>query len=84
MIDQTPTALKSALEMLGFFNVYHGEDAFYLNPRDCEMWMEALDAKFYGKGKKYSRKEFDQLLGHCQVCFFPSTRDPSRYFDCSG
>ncbi|KAM0798917.1 P-loop containing nucleoside triphosphate hydrolase protein [Usnea florida] len=72
------TSLKSALEMLGFFNVYHGEDAFFLNPRDCEMWMEALDAKYHGKGTKYSRKEFDQLLGHCQavsdmpaICFGP-------------
>ncbi|KAJ6131843.1 hypothetical protein N7471_007058 [Penicillium samsonianum] len=72
------TSLKSALEMLGYFNVYHGEDAFFLNPRDCDMWMEALHAKYDGRGTNFTRKEFDQLLGHCQVvsdmpaiCFGP-------------
>jgi hypothetical protein len=29
--------------------------------------MQALRAKFDGKGKPWGRKEFDQLLGHCQV-----------------
>ena len=29
--------------------------------------MEALEAKFDGKGKLYGRKEFDKLLGHCQA-----------------
>lgn len=31
------------------------------------MWNEAFDAKFEGKGKLFTRKEWDQLLGHCQV-----------------
>ena len=30
------------------------------------MWMEALEAKYDGKGKPYGRAEFDKLLGHCQ------------------
>jgi hypothetical protein len=30
------------------------------------MWMEAIEAKFDGKGKPYGRAEFDKLLGHCQ------------------
>ena len=37
------------------------------NPRDCEMWQEAYDAKFHGKGKRFGRAEFDKLLGHCQA-----------------
>lgn len=32
-----------------------------------EMWSEAIDAKFEGKGKPYGREEFDKLLGHCQA-----------------
>lgn len=27
------------------------------------MWMEALEAKYDGKGKPYGRAEFDKLLG---------------------
>lgn len=48
------------------------------NPRDCEMWLEALQAKYDGKGKPFGREQFDQLLGHCQAisdapatCFTP-------------
>lgn len=31
------------------------------------MWLEALEAKFDGKGKPYGRAEFDKLFGHCQA-----------------
>lgn len=31
------------------------------------MWLDAMRAKFDGKGKRFGRKEFDQLLGHCQA-----------------
>jgi Sulfotransferase domain len=37
------------------------------NQRDAEMWLEAFEAKFEGKGKPYGREEFDKLLGHCAV-----------------
>ena len=30
---------------------------------EAEMWGEAIDAKFFGKGKPFGRKEWDQLLG---------------------
>lgn len=37
------------------------------------MWLEALEAKYDGKGKPYGRAEFDKLLGHCQaVCNMPA------------
>lgn len=29
----------------------------------------SFEAKYHGKGTKFSKKEFDQLLGHCQVGF---------------
>ncbi|KAJ5785498.1 uncharacterized protein N7503_010710 [Penicillium pulvis] len=60
-------SLTSALKFLGFQHAYHGRDALTINPRDCELWWEALQAKYEGKGKEFGRKEFDQLLGHCQV-----------------
>lgn len=60
-------SIKEALQFLGINPVYHGYQAVFDNPRDCEMWNEALDAKFNGKGKPYGREEFDKLLGHCQA-----------------
>ncbi|KAM3066198.1 hypothetical protein ACMFMG_012141 [Clarireedia jacksonii] len=41
-------------------------------PRDCEMWMCALRAKYDGIGN-FEKKDWDALLGHCQaVCDFPA------------
>ncbi|KAL5315164.1 hypothetical protein ACEPPN_017815 [Leptodophora sp. 'Broadleaf-Isolate-01'] len=41
-------------------------------PRDCEMWMQALHAKFDNQGN-FEKKDWDMLLGHCQaVCDFPA------------
>ena len=37
------------------------------NPKDSLMWREAIEAKFYGKGKKYTREDFDKVLGNCEV-----------------
>ncbi len=36
------------------------------NPPDCLMWHDALLAKYDGVGE-FGRKEWDQLLGDCQV-----------------
>jgi hypothetical protein len=33
--------------------------------KDDGLWVEAYQAKFEGKGKKWGRKEWDALLGHC-------------------
>lgn len=55
--------------MLGFNDVYHGYAAAFENPKDCEMWMAALTAKYDGIGKCFGRHEFDQLMGHCEVQF---------------
>lgn len=59
-------ATSNALKLLGINECYHGWHPIFGNPRDNEMWMEALEAKFDGKGKPYGREEFDKLLGHCQ------------------
>lgn len=52
--------------MLSIYEFYHGFQAILNNPRDNEMWLEALEAKFDGKGKPYGLEEWDKLLGHCQ------------------
>ncbi|KAF7324075.1 hypothetical protein MKEN_00629900 [Mycena kentingensis (nom. inval.)] len=55
-------ALTAALEMLGYIETNHGFKVL-ANSQDWELWNEAIDAKFYGKGKLYGRKEWDALLG---------------------
>ncbi|MCJ1394123.1 hypothetical protein MMC18_007001 [Xylographa bjoerkii] len=58
---------KAALEQLGYNDVYHMVTAMK-NPKDYDMWAEAFNAKFHGKGKMFGRKEWDQLLGDCAAC----------------
>lgn len=31
-------------------------------------WIEALEAKFEGKGTPYGREQFDEILGDFEVC----------------
>ena len=43
------------------------------NPPDALMWMDALTAKYDGKGKPFTREDWDQLLGDAQaICDWPS------------
>ncbi|KAJ7154064.1 P-loop containing nucleoside triphosphate hydrolase protein [Mycena filopes] len=64
---RTGTAsMRTALEMLGYKDTHHMH-AVLQNPPEVDMWNEAIDAKFLGKGKPYGRAEWDQLLGHCQA-----------------
>lgn len=58
--------MQTALEQLGYGPCYHMVSNFQ-NPMECEMWTEAFNAKFHDKGRKYSKKDWDQLLGHCQA-----------------
>lgn len=59
-------ALRQALQRLGYVNTYHMMCASVENPPDCLMWMDALSAKYEGR-TEFGRKEWDQLLGNCQV-----------------
>lgn len=54
--------MQQALNILGF-PCYHGI-THITNIRDTEMWNEALDAKFFGKGKQFKREDWDALLGN--------------------
>ncbi|KAJ7203985.1 P-loop containing nucleoside triphosphate hydrolase protein [Mycena rebaudengoi] len=60
------SSMRTALQMLGYSEIYHMQSVLG-NPLEAAMWQEAMDAKFLGKGKKYGRAEWDQLLGHCQA-----------------
>ncbi|PYI32245.1 NAD dependent epimerase/dehydratase [Aspergillus indologenus CBS 114.80] len=60
-------SLMDALRILGYHEAYHGYQAMISNPRDCEMWLKALRAKYDGVGQRFGREEWDKLLGHCQA-----------------
>ncbi len=62
------TAMRAALLQLGFNDCYHMLSIMDENPKDADMWVEAFEAKFEGKGKPYGKEEWDKLLGHCMVC----------------
>ncbi|MCJ1434259.1 hypothetical protein MMC27_003626 [Xylographa pallens] len=60
-------SIKAGLEQIGYKNVYHMTSAMK-NPKDCDMWTQAFNAKYHGKGQMLGRKEWDQLLGDCDAC----------------
>ena len=59
-------SMQEAFRILGYPNPYHYSSMFE-NARDSDMWCEALDAKYRPSPDRtpYTRKDFDQLLGHC-------------------
>ena len=65
--------MRAALIELGFVDCYHMFSIIEENPKDADLWVEAFEAKFQGKGKLWGREEFDQVLGHCMVFSFPTT-----------
>ena len=70
MLTIGPPALRQALLDLGYSDVYHYAAILNENPRDAEMWNDALDAKYDPSGthkKPFTRKDWDQLLGHCMA-----------------
>lgn len=58
-------SIRVALKMLGYDDCYHGYSCLHENPPDNELWLEAADAKFRGKGKPYTKEQWDSLLGDC-------------------
>ncbi|KAJ7099772.1 hypothetical protein C8R44DRAFT_888460 [Mycena epipterygia] len=50
------------LEMIGYKETKHGW-AVWKNPSELAMWTEAINAKFFGKGKLYERADWGRLLG---------------------
>lgn len=56
-----PKAMQVALNILGL-NCYHSIE-FFRNIADCKAWNAAQDAKFFGQGNKFTRSQWDALLG---------------------
>lgn len=56
-------SLFTGLEQLGF-KPYHMSKAIQSPRSNLDVWREGIDAKFYGKGKKWGREEFDKILGN--------------------
>ncbi|KAF2195141.1 hypothetical protein K469DRAFT_722441 [Zopfia rhizophila CBS 207.26] len=54
-------SMMAAYNILGL-TTYHGFD-FIVRPDDQVEWENAIDAKFYGKGRLFEREDFDALLG---------------------
>ncbi|KAI1378238.1 hypothetical protein F4677DRAFT_412588 [Hypoxylon crocopeplum] len=53
-------SLADALERLGIAPVYHMREVGKNHHQ--ALWIEALDAKFEGRGKPFDREKFDQIL----------------------
>lgn len=61
------------MKQLGYVDTYHMMNCSIENPPDALLWMDALRAKYDGTGKKFTRKDWDKLLGNCQaVCDWPA------------
>lgn len=80
MADYCGIALRIALERLGYVKCYHMMSASMENPPDCLMWHDALCAKYDGVGE-FGRKEWDQLLGECQVGRHGTQKSPKGVGD---
>lgn len=59
--------MKTALNKLGYHS-YHMEQCLMNWKRfHPHYWLEALRAKYQGKGKQYGQNEFDKVLGEYDV-----------------
>ncbi|KAJ7457030.1 hypothetical protein FB451DRAFT_1183541 [Mycena latifolia] len=56
-------SMRAALKILGRNETYHTPE----NPPDIDMWIDALNSRFFGRGPKIAGQEWEQLLGHCQI-----------------
>jgi hypothetical protein len=64
--------MRQAMKELGYVDTYHMMSTSVENPPDALMWLDAFAAK-YENGPPFTRKNWDQLLGHCQaVCDWPA------------
>ncbi|KAI9148056.1 hypothetical protein HJFPF1_11878 [Paramyrothecium foliicola] len=73
-LGRTGTAsMRAAMKQMGYVDTYHMMNCSIENPPDALMWMDALTAKYDGKGKPFTREDWDQLLGNAQaVCDWPA------------
>ncbi|TVY91637.1 hypothetical protein LAWI1_G007323, partial [Lachnellula willkommii] len=64
-------SLADALNILGYPKIYHMREVG--KNQHQTKWIEALEAKFEGKGKVFGREEFDSFLsGYNAVADYPA------------
>lgn len=56
-------SMHKAMTVLGYPNPYHFSSILD-NVLDCDLWLQALNAKFHGKGPVPRKPFWDALLGH--------------------
>lgn len=54
-------SLMAALQILGY-TPYHMTIAMDHSSRDLPLWLSALQAKFGGKGRRWQKEEFENML----------------------
>ena len=54
--------MRKALVQLAYVDTYHGFVPAFENPQDCEMWLDAMHAKYDGRSKPFGRAEFDYFV----------------------
>ncbi|XXH04670.1 hypothetical protein Hte_011089 [Hypoxylon texense] len=70
-------SLADALERLGIGPVYHMREVGKNHHQ--ALWIEALDAKFEGRGEPYDREKFDRILGNYEALSdYPAAIFPSE------
>jgi hypothetical protein len=62
-----PTALYTALDKLGYRSYHYIETRYNKKHNHIRCWLEALNAKLYGTGKRYGGPEFDKVLAKYTV-----------------
>ncbi|KAL8855669.1 MAG: hypothetical protein Q9178_007680 [Gyalolechia marmorata] len=67
MLRTGTLSMQAALEELGYHSTHHMQHVFQNPGSECIMWKEALEAKYQNKGRKFTKEDWDQLLGHCQA-----------------
>ena len=55
-----------ALQELGYGEVYHKRSA-YASGRNVELWIQALEAKYKGRGTPFARDQWDSIFGDRKV-----------------
>ena len=59
--------MMAAYQELGY-TTYHGFQYMAIGGGPAQIeWERAIDAKWYGKGKPFTKEDFDELLGEYEV-----------------
>jgi hypothetical protein len=56
-------SLRAALFELGYSDIYHMTSVLRQNPHDGEMWIEAFESKYHGKGRPFGKRGVGFFVG---------------------